>query len=159
MEFPSLVPRRFHEYYLKYVGISERAGLLGEDGRKNEASFLPSSPSTPRAHLFLHTSSSTHESAWVRGWEFPMPKHDSYAQNSTRVCTSISTARFQRQTRRLNWQTHRFKRKQTRKLVLMKAPGYEAGNFPCQNMTITPKIAPAFALLYQLHVSNGKRAV
>ncbi len=33
----SLVPRRFHEYYLKYVGISERAGVLGEDGRKNEA--------------------------------------------------------------------------------------------------------------------------
>ncbi len=24
--------------------------------------------STPSAHLFLYTSSSTHESAWVRGW-------------------------------------------------------------------------------------------
>ncbi len=45
-------------------------------------------------------------------------KHDSYDQNSTRVCTStVYHSRFQRQTRRLNWQTRRFKHKQTRETV------------------------------------------
>ncbi len=36
----SLVPRCFHEYYLKYVGISERAGVLGEHPRALTYSYI-----------------------------------------------------------------------------------------------------------------------